>query len=142
MLSKELSNNKLTYDVSVNGEIVEVEVVDVSHIDVVIWRVFPCDASELDIFRTTHVNETRSTRWVVDNVLSHPPHKALSINLTSSHDLKVVGVVELHEIAQGLIPLSRDWVILSSNWESSVALRDLDLAINSQYDVCESINTN
>jgi len=99
MLSKELSKGELPPDVSVDGEVMEPEVIDVTDINVVHSRVLPCDSSEFNIFRVIHLNEMRSASWVVDNEFSHPPHESLSINSSITSEDDSLSMVELHEVS-------------------------------------------
>ena len=97
-LSKELSEDPLANHISLDGEVMEPEVVNITHVDVVLWGVHPGDSSKLNILRVVHLNEMWSSTWVVLDVLTHPPHESLSVDGSLTLELNVLSMVELHEV--------------------------------------------
>lgn len=76
-----------------------VRIVLFSPIYVIVGRVDPFDARDFDTIAIIHSQKDRTAIFVLTDILSNPPHVALTIDNARALDLKVIHFGESNQIA-------------------------------------------
>ena len=120
---QEFSKLKLPLHLSHDLEVVNVEAIDVGDVDEVVRRVEPPDSADFDIGAMVHPEELGSAIGVPLDVLSDPPHVALSVDLAIATHVHVMNLRECNEVSDlSMISTTRRFPLMVSLGGCDVSL--------------------